>query len=165
MKWREEIVHLKVHHDTTSVTPWGPVMWLHENQSCDSMRISHVTPWSVMWFHEDQSCDWLTSGGQRGGAYRRYWPRWACRRRCIWSWVQTWAGSACSRRRRGSRCCRTPGRTRWSPPGPRWCPSWSWCPWWSEDNQLQHKKHGLLYNQRSRPLVVRRENAALTHEA
>jgi len=26
-------------------------------------------------------------------------------------------------------------------------------------------KHRLLYNQRSRPLVVRRENAALTHEA
>jgi len=31
--------------------------------------------------------------------------------------------------------------------------------------QLQHMKHMLLYNQRSRPLVVRRENAALTHEA
>jgi len=26
-------------------------------------------------------------------------------------------------------------------------------------------KHRLLYNQRSCPLVVRRENAALTHEA
>jgi len=30
--------------------------------------------------------------------------------------------------------------------------------------QLQHMKHILLYSQ-SRPLVVRRENAALTHEA
>jgi len=31
--------------------------------------------------------------------------------------------------------------------------------------QLYHMKQRLLYNQRSRPLVVRRENAALTHEA
>jgi len=31
--------------------------------------------------------------------------------------------------------------------------------------QLLHMKHILLYNQRSHPLVVRRENAALTHEA
>jgi len=29
----------------------------------------------------------------------------------------------------------------------------------------QHMKHRLLYNQSRRPLVVRRENAALTHEA
>jgi len=31
--------------------------------------------------------------------------------------------------------------------------------------QLYHMKHRLLYNQMSRPLVVRRQNAALTHEA
>jgi len=31
--------------------------------------------------------------------------------------------------------------------------------------QLDHMKHRLLYNERSRPLVDRRENAALTHEA
>jgi len=38
-------------------------------------------------------------------------------------------------------------------------------PWWSgERMQLYRMKHRLLYNQRS-PLVVRRENAALTHEA
>jgi len=37
--------------------------------------------------------------------------------------------------------------------------------WWSgERMQLQHMKQRLLYNQRS-PLVVRRDNAALTHEA
>jgi len=30
--------------------------------------------------------------------------------------------------------------------------------------QLQHMKHRLLYNQRSRPLVVSTENAALTHD-
>jgi len=34
-----------------------------------------------------------------------------------------------------------------------------------ERTQLLHMKQRLLYNQRSRPLVVRRENAALTHEA
>ncbi|TNN42269.1 hypothetical protein EYF80_047564 [Liparis tanakae] len=34
-------------------------------------------------------------------------------------------------------------------------------PWWSgERMQLQHMKRRLLYNQRSRPLVVRREKAA-----
>jgi len=39
-------------------------------------------------------------------------------------------------------------------------------PWWSvERMQLLHVKHRLLYNQGSRPLVVSRENAALTHEA
>jgi len=38
--------------------------------------------------------------------------------------------------------------------------------WWSvERMQLKHMKHRLLYNQRSCPLVVSRENAALTHEA
>jgi len=31
--------------------------------------------------------------------------------------------------------------------------------------QLDHTKQILLYNQRSRPLVVRRENAALPHAA
>jgi len=31
--------------------------------------------------------------------------------------------------------------------------------------QLLDMKHILLYNQRSRPLVVRRENAAFRHEA
>jgi len=30
---------------------------------------------------------------------------------------------------------------------------------------VEVRKHRLLYNQRSRPLVARRENAALTHEA
>jgi len=39
-------------------------------------------------------------------------------------------------------------------------------PWWSgERMQLQHMEYRLLYNQRSRPLVVRRENAASTHGA
>jgi len=39
-------------------------------------------------------------------------------------------------------------------------------PWWpGERMQLQHMKHRLLYNQMSRPLVARRENAASTHEA
>jgi len=39
-------------------------------------------------------------------------------------------------------------------------------PWWSgEGMQLQHMKHRPLYKQRSHPLVVRRENAASTHEA
>jgi len=33
-------------------------------------------------------------------------------------------------------------------------------PWCSEEGmQLQHMKHRLLYNQKSRPLMVRRENA------
>jgi len=39
-------------------------------------------------------------------------------------------------------------------------------PWWSvERMQLQHMKQRLLYNQWSSTLVVRRENAATTHEA
>jgi len=33
------------------------------------------------------------------------------------------------------------------------------------ENAGYNMNHRLLYNQKSRPLVVRRENAALTHEA
>jgi len=65
-----------------------------------------------------------------------------------------------------------------SPPGGqgRECSFYTWsiyfyttrgvATWWSgERMQLLHMKHILLYNQRSRSLVVRREDAAFTHEA
>lgn len=40
-----------------------------------------------------------------------------------------WRGSVCPRRGTGRMCCRTPGRTRSSPLGQQWSPSWRLCLW------------------------------------
>lgn len=67
------------------------------------------------------------------------WPLWACRRQCIWFWGLIWAGSACFRTLLGNPCCRTPGKIRWSRPGPRWYPSCLWCPWKKKKYTTEHR--------------------------